>query len=216
MGDLGGSIAFVEELLQLWPDHREAMLRLATLQLGQNPHVAASLASRLCRSGPDEVPAWTLLGQAVSALGRVPMKPFKGHPASAKLSPADAHAHSNLSVALLACRRPARGDRGCATRHFARPGCAGSICNLGPCAPTYWNARQKRSRLFSRRLVCGRPFTDALKGLARAQKNLGRPSAGILALLRAVEVSSAVPGLHFELATLYQDIGELHLAWARD
>ncbi len=55
-------------------------------------------------------------------------------------------------------------------------------------------------------------FPDALKGLARAQRNDGRPSSGIVALLRAAELSPRAPGLHFELASLYQEIGELHAA----
>ena len=104
-GDLLGASVFLDELLRIEPDHPEALMSLATIQITDNPHSAALLCGRIIKQTPNNVAAWSLLGQAVSTLSRAD-EAVQAFARAVQLDPNDANLQSNLSVALMRAGNP--------------------------------------------------------------------------------------------------------------
>src|SRR5262249_8322075 len=106
-GDDPGASVLLEEILRLAHDHTEALVALAKGRLGSAAHTAAILAGRVAARVPDHALAWSILGRAVSALGRAD-EAVQAFQQAARLAPGEAAAHCNLSVALLRAGDPHR------------------------------------------------------------------------------------------------------------
>ena len=130
---------------------------------------------------------------------------------AARLTPGDAHAQSNLSVALSRAGDPHAAVAAAQSAISLDPRFAEAHANLGH-AYNILERSEDALSAFTAALRLRRDFSDALLGLARAYKSSGRPSLGVIALLRAIEVAPSAPQFHFELAILYQELGELRLA----
>jgi predicted O-linked N-acetylglucosamine transferase (SPINDLY family) len=210
VNDLLGASVLLDELLRIEPDHPEALLCLATMRIANNPHAAALLAGRIIKLSPNNVAAWTLLGQAVSALSRAD-DAVQAFTRAAQLDPNDANAQSNLSIALMRAGNPwkAIDAAKCAIalnlklpEAFASLGHAYNVLEMSDEAVSaFTSALRLRSN-----------FPDALLGLARAEQNSGRPSRAIVALLRASEISGGRQEYLASLATAYREIGDLKSA----
>ena len=92
-------------VLRIKPDHPDALIVSAMIRINDNPHSAALLAGQVIKHVPNHVPAWTLLGQAVSALSRAD-EAVRAFTRAVQLNPKDANAQSNLSIALMRAGNP--------------------------------------------------------------------------------------------------------------
>ena len=205
-GDRAGAIACHEEALRLAPASAPALRGLALLLLEAAPVQAAMTAQRAVEAAPQDVEALSVLGQALSRLGRAEdaVRVFQ---AAADHAPLLAQAQCNLCLALIRAGRAseavAAGER--ATR-------------LNPRLPEGWtnwghalNQLPDHARAMAafRSALALRPEDpDALAGIATAQAALGRPSAAVAALMRAVEVAPGWANGWNDLGILLQEFAD--------
>ena len=153
-GDLVGASVFLDELLRIEPDHPEALMSLATIQITDNPHSAAVLAGRIIKHTPNNVAAWTLLGQAVSTLSRAD-EAVQAFARAVQLDPNDANLQSNLSVALMRAGNPWAAVDAAKRAMTLNPKLPEAYSSLGH-AYNVLRYRKRRSRHSRRRFACDR------------------------------------------------------------
>ena len=209
-GDLVGASVFLDELLRIEPDHPEALLSLATIQITDNPHSAAVLAGRIIKHTPNNVAAWTLLGQAVSTLSRAD-EAVQAFARAVQLNPDDASLQSNLSVALMRAGNPWAAVDAAKRAMTLNPKLPEAYSSLGH-AYNVLEMSEEAISAFKTALRLRQNFPDALLGMARAEQNSGRPSRAVVALLRASEFSRGRHEYLASLATAYREIGDLESA----
>jgi protein O-GlcNAc transferase len=208
--DLLGASVLLDELLRIEPDHPQALLSLAMIRIANNPHAAAILAGRTIKNSPNDVAAWTLLGQAVSALSRAD-EAVQAFTRAARLDPNDANAQSNLSVALMRAGNPWKAIDAAKCAIALNPKLPEAFASLGH-AYNVLEMSEEASSAFTTALRLRSNFPDALLGVARSEQNSGRPSRAIVALLRASENSGERQEYLASLATAYREIGDLKSA----
>jgi protein O-GlcNAc transferase len=211
-GDLLGASVFLDELLRIKPDHPEALMSLAMIRINDNPHSAALLAGQVIKHLPNNVPAWTLLGQAVSALSRAD-EAVQAFTRAVQLNPKDANAQSNLSIALMRAGNPWAAIDAAKRAIELSPTLPEALASLGH-AYNVLDMSEEAISAFKTALRLRPNFPDALLGLARAEQSSGRPSRAIAALLRASEISGGRYEYLASLATAYREIGDLESAKA--
>jgi protein O-GlcNAc transferase len=209
-GDTSGATVLLDELLQVTPDHQEALSELACLRLSANPRSAAALASRLVRLAPNRSANWTLLGQAVAALSRAD-EALRAFERAAELAPRDAAVWSNLTVARMragdpfaaieAGRRATELDAAMPEAHASFGHALNVIRSSATAAASFETALRLRPN-----------YPDALLGMATAQRDMGRPSSAIVALLRAREISAGASDYAMSLANAYEEFGDIDAA----
>ena len=209
-GDLLGASVFLDELLRIEPDHPEALMSLATIQIADNPHSAAVLAGRIIKQTPNNVAAWTLLGQAVSTLSRAD-EAVQAFARAVQLDPNDANLQSNLSVALMRAGNPWAAVDAAKRAMTLNPKLPEAYASLGH-AYNVLEMSEEAISAFTTALRLRQNFPDALLGMARAEQNSGRPSRAVVALLRASEISRGRQEYLASLATAYREIGDLESA----
>ena len=209
-GDRAGADVLLDELLQVAPDHQEALSELACLRLGANPHSAAALASRLVRLAPNRSPNWTLLGQAVAALSRAD-EALRAFERAAELAPGDAAAWSNLTVARMRAGDPLaaiEAGRRAIELDAAMPEAHASLGH----ALNVLRRSKEAAASFETALKLRPAYPDALLGMSTAQRDMGRPSSTIVALLRAREISAGAQDYVMSLASAYEEFGDIDSA----
>jgi protein O-GlcNAc transferase len=156
------------------------------------------------------VAAWSLLGQAASALSRN-AEAVEAFSRAAALSPQDASAIANLSIAQMRAGDPhAAMDSG--KRAIALNGLLPEAhASLGH-ALNILQRSEEAQAAFLRALALRSDFPDALVGLATALTDRGRPSAAAIALLRATELAPNSVGYKMALASAYLEVGDLEAA----
>src|SRR5208337_78671 len=209
-GDLLGASVFLDELLRMEPDHPEALMSLATIQITDNPHSAAVLAGRIIKQAPNNVAAWTLLGQAVSTLSRAD-EAVQAFARAVQLNPDDASLQSNLSVALMRAGNPWAAVDAAKRAMTLNPKLSEAYASLGH-AYNVLEMSEEAISAFKTALGLRPNFPDALLGMSRAEQNSGRPSRAVVALLRASEFSRGRQEYLASLATAYREIGDLESA----
>ena len=192
-GDLVGASVFLDELLRIKPDHPDALMSLAMIRINDDPHSAALLAGQVIKHAPNHVPAWTLLGQAVSALSRAD-EAVQAFTRAVQLNPKDANAQSNLSIALMRAGNPWPAIDAAKRAVELSPTLPEAFSSLGH-AYNVLDMSQEAISAFKTALRLRPNFPDALLGLARAEQSSGRPSRAIAALLRASEISGGATNI---------------------
>jgi predicted O-linked N-acetylglucosamine transferase (SPINDLY family) len=211
-GDASGASVLLEEVLGMAPDHQEALIALAEGRLDRDPHAAAILAGRVVSRVPGHPTAWSLLGRAVSALGRAD-EAVHAFSRAAQLAPREAAGHCNLSVALMRAGDPLKAIEAAQRGIELDPSLPEAFASLGH-ALNVLQRSEEAVGAYHRALGLRPAYPDALLGLARALGDQGRPSAAILALTRAVELSPGSADYQAALAGAYHAIGDLESAGA--
>jgi protein O-GlcNAc transferase len=211
-GDLLGASVFLDELLRIKPDHPDALMSLAIIRINDNPHSAALLAGQVIKQAPNHVQAWTLLGQAVSALSRAD-EAVQAFTRAVQINPKDANAQSNLSIALMRAGNPWPAIDAAKRAIELSPTLPEGFASLGH-AYNVLDMSQEAIAAFKTALRLRPNSPDALLGLARSEQSSGRPSRAIAALLRASEISGGRYEYLASLATAYREIGDLESAKA--
>jgi predicted O-linked N-acetylglucosamine transferase (SPINDLY family) len=202
----------LEEALRIAPDHPEALIALAEGRLHHDAHAAAIMAGRVISRVPDHCTAWSLLGRAVSALGRAD-EAVQAFTQAARVSPREARVQSNLSVALLRAGDPVKAIEAAQRATELDPSLPEAFASLGHALNVLHRSEEAVAAL-QRALGLRPAYPDALLGLSRALVDQGRPSLAILALTRAVELSPGSAEYQDALANAYHAIGDLESARA--
>jgi predicted O-linked N-acetylglucosamine transferase (SPINDLY family) len=208
--DRVGALVMLEELLRQKPDHAPALRMFARLQLAANPVAAANAVHRIVVANPHDAEAMTLLGLALSAMGRAD-EAVRAFQTVVALRPNDGAAHSDLAASLLRAGDPYAALAAARRAITLAPTAAEPHTNLGH-ARNFLHQSEEAIAAFRQALALRPKFPDALLGIARAYRDIGRPSTAVAALLRAADLAPDWVNVHVELATTYHEIGEWELA----
>lgn len=207
--DTAAAVVLLEEQLRLSPGDAVAACLLAGALLTRDPARAAGFATQVAQAGspgPEQAEALSVLGQALSVLGR-PGEAVDAFSRAAALQPGSAALLCNLAVALLRAGQPAAA-LAAAERARALPPV---LPEAHAAAGHAWNALQNHAQALEcfRAALAQRPdHGDALLGVARACRGLGQASGAVVALLRACDIAPGAVEPTLDLAVALQDIGE--------
>ena len=209
-GQKRAAITLLEEALRLDPDHVPTLISMAVMLLADDPKAAEAAARRAAELEPKNARAWNIVGQSASAQqrGDAAVAAFE---AAVRAAPADPGSLSNLAVARLRAGDPHGAVRAANQAAGLAPRMPEAHANYGH-ACLALERNEDAVEAFVNALAIKPDFADALVGMARALRNLGRASQAIAALRRIREFDPAATLGLSDLAALWEEVGEHDLS----